>query len=414
MRLPFFIARRYLFTKHSLNFITIISGISIIGIMLGVAALIIVVSIFNGFRALVESYLVGFDPHVRVSAVNSTWIRNADSLRNLIATVPLVKAVSPVLAGKVVGVQKNTLQAFSLQGVKSGEFSTVSGVEKRMVAGKFALVNKNGIPQIVLGIGLADKLRATRGDTISLVAPSAIETAISQSALPPACKVIVSGIFQSNNKDYDSFQGYVALETAQKLFNAPQNAALFIDIRGTSSDDAETIRTSLEKQFQSGFRIETWYDLHHDLYNVMRFERMSAFIVLTLIILVAAFNVFASLTMTVAEKRPDIGILKAIGAKPSLIKRIFFVESLLVGMFGTISGAGLGLFFCWGQMTFGWLSLDTTMYIVPAIPLSLKAEDVVAICVVSLVLSLLAGIYPAKKAANVRTARALIIDERVS
>lgn len=407
MRFPLFIARRYVFSKHSLNFITIITSISIVGIAIGVAALIIVMSVFNGFRELQEKFLIGFDPHVRLSAGEGTWITPADSIRNAITGIPNVAAASSVMSGKVVAIRDKSVQAFVLEGVNSNDIGSVSGIGNSVVTGRFDLASRNGIAHVLLGIGLADKLRVFPGDTLALVAPPAIETAIAQSSLPPITKALVTGLFQTNVKEYDAFQAYTSIETARLLFKAPPDAALYIDIRSTDITRAEDISTRLEKQFPT-LRAETWYDLHRDLYNVMRFERMAAFVVLTLIILIAVFNVFASLTMTVTEKRSEIGVLRAMGAPASTVMRIFFGESLIIGVVGTLLGIFLGVGLSLGQQHFGWFALDTARYIVPALPMSLQYTDVLFVSIVALVLAPLAGIYPARKAARVRAAHALI------
>ncbi len=407
MQFPFFIARRYVFSKHSLNFITIITSISIIGIAIGVAALIIVMSVFNGFRQLQEKFLVGFDPHVRISAAQGTWIGNADSLLAQVKTLPGVHAASPIVAGKVVGVRSKSMQAFLLQGVDHANIGTVSGIENSVVTGVFALEERDGIARVILGIGLADKLRVFTGDTLALVAPPAIEQAIAQSSLPALTHAVVSGLFQTNVKEYDALQAYTSVETARRLFGAPVHGALYIDVRSSDIAQSEALQQEITTKF-SGLRAETWYDLHRDLYNVMRFERMAAFIVLTLIIFIAVFNVFASLTMTVAEKRAEIGVLKAMGASPGVITRIFFGESLIIGVVGTLLGVALGVGLSLGQAHYGWFSLDTSRYIVPALPISLQADDVIFVSAVALILAPLAGIYPARKAARVRAARALM------
>lgn len=407
MRFPLFIARRYVFSKHSLNFITIITSISIVGIAIGVAALIIVMSVFNGFRELQEKFLIGFDPHVRLSAAEGTWITSADSIRNAIIAMPNVAAASSVLSGKVVAIRDKSVQAFVLEGVNSNDIGSVSGIRNTVVTGRFDIAPHNGLAHVLLGIGLADKLRVFPGDTLALVAPPAIETAIAQSSLPPITKALVTGLFQTNVKEYDAFQAYTSIETARLLFETPSDAALYIDIRSTDITRAETIRNYLAERFPS-LRAETWYDLHRDLYNVMRFERMAAFVVLTLIILIAVFNVFASLTMTVTEKRSEIGVLRAMGAPASMVMRIFFGESLIIGVVGTFLGIVLGVGLSLGQQHFGWFALDTARYIVPALPMSLQFTDVLFVSLVALVLAPLAGIYPAQKAARVRAAQALI------
>ncbi len=411
MNIPFWVARRYVFARHSFNFITIITTISIVGIAIGVAALISVTSIFNGFRMLAETLLIGFDPHVRVSAAEGAWIESADSLAAELESMEYVKAVSPVISGKVVASVGKTIHVFQLHGVDSAGFMAVSGLRRNMVGGAFQLSPQDGRPQVILGIALADKIGSFVDDSLMLLSPAALEQTVIYSALPAAQQARVSGIFQLNHKEYDAFHGYTSQSTARNLFKAPAGAAMYLDIRSQDVKHSDEIAAALRAKLGDNYHVETWYDLHRELYNVMRFERMAAFTVLTIIILIAVFNVFASLTMTVKEKHAEIGILKALGATPKMIIQIFINESIVIGGIGTLGGALLGLGLCLGQQEFGWFALDTSKYIVPAIPVEIHSFDVIFTIVLALGLTLLAGWYPARSAAQVRTARALMIEQ---
>jgi lipoprotein-releasing system permease protein len=442
---PLFIARRYLLSKRTLNFITVITAISVGGISLGVAALIIILSVFNGFQSLVERFLVGFDPHVRISAAvtaqtdgnskGSQFLTNTDTLTNVIlrACEPLAErtvgskpvhvVASAVAGGKIVlmksGANATFMQACQLYGIDTASIGLVSGIKHAVVAGEFALGDRSdGCIPLVMGIGLADKLRITTGDTLTLLAPSAIEAAITQATPPIMRKAIMVGLFQSNNKDYDAIQAYTSLDNARVLLGLPPNAALSIDLRcgdaRLSNEAQQLINNALTNMPKAAsYRVETWYDLHRDLYNVMRFERLAAFLILSIIILVAVFNIFASLSMTVAEKRAEIAVLKAMGASERLIVRIFFLQSVLVGLSGTLLGVGLALLLCWGQIRYGWLALDTSRYLIPAIPVIVQWSDVVLVALVAFVLALVAGFVPSRRAGAVRSAVSLLRSERV-
>lgn len=425
MVLILFIARRYAFSKHSLNFITVISGISIAGITIGVAALVIILSVFNGFQALVEKYLIGFDPHVRVSLAAQARDKGAfmryDSLIPTVRQIlqPLtgkteVWQIAPNAGGKLVCVQGSSITACQMIGVDEGLIDSVSGIRKSLTAGVFELQSAApGFQSVVMGVYLADKLRVTAGDTIALLSPRAIETAITQATPPTMYRAIIRGIFQSNNKEYDTWYLYTSLQTAQTLLDIPPNNCLFLDLRSLSARQSENAKILLQQQLPGLYRVETWYDLHKDLYNVMRFERLAAFVILSIIILVAVFNVFASLFMSVAEKRPEIGILKAMGATRSTIVKIFFMQGVFVGVVGTICGVVLGLALCFGQIRFGWFALDTSRYIIPAIPVVISWIDVCTVSALSLVLSMFAGVFPARRAGETRSAITLLRKERM-
>jgi lipoprotein-releasing system permease protein len=251
-----------------------------------------------------------------------------------------------------------------------------------------------------------------------LLSPASLESAITQGMVPRSVRAAVVGVFQSNNKEYDATQAYTSLASARRLLRVPSNAAQSLDLRLHASKESIEAQQRLQAAFSQaalpqGLLVQTWFDLHRDLYVVMRFERLAAFCVLLLIVLVAVFNVFASLSMSVAEKRAEIGMLKAMGAAPRVITTVFFFQSVLVGLLGTFLGATLGVVLCLGQMQFGWIALDTTRYVVPALPLIVDWRDVAGICLVSLALSLAAGYIPARKAGEVRSAVALLRKERV-
>lgn len=426
MTLIFFIARRYAFSKHSLNFITVISGISIAGITIGVASLVIILSVFNGFQALVERYLVGFDPHLRISLAAHNKVQRHDMFVRHDTLIPTVRRILQPLSasgswhiasnvtGKLVCVRGNSMTACQMVGVDEHLIDSVSGIRKSLTAGVFDFRTvAPGFESIVMGAYLADKLRVTAGDTIVLMSPRSIEAAILQATPPQTYRAIIRGIFQSNNKDYDTWYLYTSLSVAQTLLELPASACLFVDIRLANMEQSEAAKFLLQKELTRLYTIETWYDLHKDLYNIMRFERMAAFAILSIIILVAIFNVFASLFMSVAEKRPEIGILKAMGATRSMIIRIFFAQGVLVGVLGTLLGIVVGLLLCLGQIYYGWFSLDTSRYIIPAIPVVISWMDIIIVAGLSLTLSMLAGVFPARRAGDTRSAITLLRKERI-
>lgn len=423
VRLALFIARRYLRSKHTLNFISVITAISIGGITLGVAALVIVMSLFNGFQALIDRFLIGFDPHIRISAISShngtsggQWLTVSDSLqRQVQSALQSLGAVSmaPVASGKMICVSGRSMQPFQLIGMEAGTADAVSGIRKTLVVGDFRLETSSPTIALVMGATLADKLRLVVGDTVQLLSPTAIETAITQGLPPRPARAVIAGVFQSNTKEYDATQAYTALASARRLLRMPDDAAQSLDIRLQDVSQSNQAQSLLQSTLPASLRVETWFDLHRELYNVMRFERLAAFCVLLIIVLVAVFNIFASLSMTVTEKRGEIGMLKAMGAASNLITTIFFSHSLLVGVAGTALGAALGVGLCWGQMSFGWVTLDTSRYVIPILPLVVEWRDVTIVSVVSLGLSLLAGIAPARQAGQVRSALTLLRKERV-
>ncbi len=401
------IAVRYIFTVRSFHFITVVSTISIIGIVVGVAAIICVTSIFNGFREFAEKQLIGFDPHIRITANEGAWLNNTNSLLNKIRKIKEIKAVSSGLQGRIIALKNKSMNVITLNAVKQDEINSVSGISKMIIIGKFDISENNEIPGIVIGSGLADRLKALTGDTISLVSPKMIEYSVRSFTEPVQVRTRVTGIFQTNSKEYDDFFAFTSYETGVELFKPPPGSSLTIDIKLKALSYLDKVKTKLREIISKDASIHTWYDLHKELYNIMQFERYVSFIILSLIIIIAAFNVLASLSMTVVEKRADIGTLKAMGATNKLIRKIYLMEGMIIGIISTSIGTILGLGLCFAQLRYGLFRLDTSKFIIDSIPVSIHSSDVILVCLLSLFLSITAAIYPAWRASTTIITEAL-------
>ncbi|MGD0038519.1 MAG: ABC transporter permease [Bacteroidota bacterium] len=405
MRYENFIAFRYSLSKRHLKFVSIISAISVTGVTIGVAALVVVLSVFNGFGSLVSSILINFDPHLRIESTIPMDSINSRPMLEYISHQRHVKACSPFVGGKALIVSKNVNRVVNIRGLETSKISLVSGLSDKLVLGSIDL-DKKQRGGIVLGLVLADRLGAVIGDTISVVSPSGVELATMQLAMPVIRRFQVVGIYESNNKDYDGYYAFTNLTGAQSLFSHAGRID-GIDIRFDNIDNADRMRDELKKKYGSAFRYLTWYDLHRELFTVMQIERWCAYIVLCLIIAVASFNLLGSLTMTVIEKRRDIGILKSMGASNESLKKIFGLQGLFVGIVGTIVGSVIGLLIVYLQQRYHLVALDTTIYIIPAIPVEVHILDIVLIAVAAIGLCSLASRLPAKRAANLDPVKAI-------
>lgn len=392
------IALRYLVSKRQVGLVTIISIISVIGVTIGVAALVIVLSVFNGFGGLVTSILVNFDPHLRVEFPKKENVAAYEPLVRFAQSQSELQGISAFAIGKAVVVSRNLNRVINVKGIEMDKIGAVSGLGERIVLGSldFSGTRKNGI---VLGMALADRLGAVVGDTVSVVSLAGSETALLQLGQPLIRRFHVIAIYESNNKDYDSYYAFVSLPAAQSLLELGSSVS-GVEIRLRSIGYSDHFKGVLTKEFGDRFRILTWYDLHRDLYSVMTVERWMAYIILSLIIGVASFNLLGSLTMSVVEKTRDVGILKAMGATNRSIIKIFMFEGILVGVLGSVLGLVLGLAVVWMQDTFHLFPLDPSVYIIPAIPVEVHVIDLMTIVVTAIVLCSLAALYPAKRAAG--------------
>ena len=394
----FFIAKRYLRSKHKINFITIISILSTLGITIGVAALVVVLSVFNGFGSLVTSVLVNFDPHLRITFKSTKAISQADSVFNLLNQKPEVSSVTRYAEGKVIIVNKSSYEIVNLKGIENNNINNGWGIQNYISFGKYDLADTNGTGKIILGLPLALKLSSRIGDTILVTSAGKIEQSLLTFSMPKTKRFIVAGIFEISNRDYALKYAFTSLSQAQKTFGLKKSFTGF-EVRLKNIKKSDKIKDFLTARLDNkNFTIRTWYDLHKDLYDVMLIERWAAYIILSLIIAVATFNILGSLTMSVIEKRKDIGVLRAIGASKKSILKIFMFEGILIGIIGTILGLVLGLLICYLQIEYKFYSLDASKYIIDALPLKVRFSDVIVISLMSFFLTFLASLFPAKRA----------------
>ena len=406
MNFESFIAKRYLVSKHKINFITIISFISIAGITVGVAALIVVLSVFNGFGSLVTNYLMNLDPHVRVTAISNEGEKNIKNLEQLLNNQHDIKSYSPFIEGKVLAYNKGITQVINLKGIDEQGIDEVYKLDENILYGNDKFFDSRS-PKVVIGLQLADRLQALVGDTLLLISPTNIEQALTQLSLPLSKKVIVEGIFSSKNNDYDAGYFFCNLKDAQYLFGYKDKFQGY-DIRLNDISDSDKIKKVLQNELDiNNYSINTWYDFHQELYSVMQIERWTAYIILSLIIAVATFNILGSLSMSVIEKRRDIGILRSMGVTENSVLKIFMFEGLLIGIVGTLLGVIIGYIVCYIQIKYNIYPLDPSQYKIDSLPIEIRISDFFFISGASMLLAFLASIYPARRAAKVNPISAI-------
>ncbi|MFA6597216.1 MAG: ABC transporter permease [Ignavibacteriaceae bacterium] len=405
MKFENFIAQRYLFAKHKINFITIISYLSITGIAIGVAALVIVLSVFNGFSNLVTSYLISFDPHVRIEARTEVAQKALPKLQTSFEKENLLY-ITPFVKGKVLLVNGNLNQIVECKGIDFANKKVADNFNGKILLGKNIQPEATETPEILVGAYLADRMQSSIGDTLSIISPSSVEKAIVNMSLPKIHKAVIMGIFLSNNNDYDASLVFCSLPEAQNIF-AYKNIFQGLEIKLPDEKDAFSFKEKLQSSLSSDYTITTWYDFHKDLYSVMNIERWVAYALLLMIIAVAVFNILGSLSMSVIEKKRDIGILKVKGATEKSIKKIFLLQGFYVGIIGTFLGFALGLFVYYLQTTYKLYPLNPLEYKIDAIPMKLQFMDFLTVGGASIFLSTFAALLPAKKASEINPVEAI-------
>ncbi len=369
--------------------------------------LIVVLSVFNGFGSLVTSFLMNFDPDIRVEFKTESKTDDYGKIISTIKRTPDLKSFAPFVSGKVLTLSDGITQVVSLKGIQLSEEDEIYNIKESILFGNSELELIDDQQGVLIGLRLADKLQTLIGDTITVISPSAIEKAIAQFGMPNIQKFIVQGIFSSQNNEYDENLMFCSLDEAQYLLGY-KNSYQGFELKLNNSDNAFKAKDFLESHLDNKlFEISTWYDFHKELYSVMQIERWVAYILLSLIIAVATFNILGSLSMSVIEKKRDIGILRSMGAKENSILKIFMFEGLMIGLIGTGLGVLLGYLICFLQIQYNIYPLDPTQYKIDSLPLELRVADFFVITGVSIFLSLVASLIPAKRAAKVDALQAI-------
>jgi lipoprotein-releasing system permease protein len=415
----FQIARRYLASRREVSLISIITGISMTGVTLGVAALIVVLSVMNGFYDFVRDLLVSVDPHVRVVSAEAPGIAQADSLARVARSVDHVEAATPYVEGKALLLASGSAERSQVVRVRGIDPAAMRANPPAMAAGTFDVGRSAaGLPGIVMDVSIGRRLgvpparEGTSDGTVGLLSAPAIENTLTQVfASPPIQRFQVRGLFTMRAAT-DRRQVFVGLSEAQRLFRTGGRVT-GIDLRLDNLERASNVKAALQQRLSADrYRVETWYDLQQSLYDVMRLEKWGASLILGLIVIVAAFNIIGSLTMVVIEKRQDIGVLQAMGVSKKNIRRIFLLEGALIGAVGTGLGLVLGMGLALLQQRYDLVPMaQGDSFLISAYPVSIQPMDVALVSVVSFGLCVLAALYPATRASSIEPARAVQMDQ---
>ena len=405
-----FVAWRYLLTRKRTGFISLISLISVAGIALGVAALIIVLSLMNGFTKELRTRLVGMDGHIWISYWGNNHFTGMPDYRDvmdIIDNIDGVDGVSPFCSYFTIAHDRSRTHFATLQarGIDLESIDNVSTIGDFMIDGSLRFDrDASGLPGIVLGDYLMLSLNVSIGDSIYLFGEGGgdIEAMLDQMALPPINKFKVQGVFHSGYFDYDNSVALIGIDEAQRVLALGDRVSgLTVKLHDAFAAQHYTRDGGILEQAIGGYPYyyEDWIKHNSALFSWMKIEKWSAFIVLSLIVIVAAFNIVSTLIMMVMDKTREVGILKSMGATSRSIRRIFVYQGLLVGVTGTLMGSTLGYMICYIQDTYKIISLPADIYFVSAIPMDLQMRDFLAVTITALFLCWLSSFYPARKAA---------------
>jgi lipoprotein-releasing system permease protein len=413
MRFEFFVAARYLRAKRRQAMVGVITVISIVGVAVGVASLIIALAITNGMSRDLRDRLVSSTAHVDLMRVQNDGIRNWRELTDRLRHLPHVTADAPGFYGAVLLSHGTLSGGAMLKGIIPADEHTVSGILNNLVAGSATELNSGSsdatdaageaTPPIVIGTDLANTLDVKVGSTVLATSPQGELTPYG--LLPKLLRFRVVGIFHSGFYQYDSSFAFLRLKDVQALFSEPDVVSI-ISFKVDDLFHADRIGKEIEAAAGPGFLTTNWMEQNRELFRALKLEQVVTFIVIGLIVCVAALNILIALTMMVMEKTKDIAVLMSLGVKPAQIRRIFLMQGFLISVVGTALGLVLGYLLSWfgGHYHF---PLAADVYSIDYLPFAPRFADGVMVTLLSLGVSLLATIYPSSSAARVLPAEAL-------
>lgn len=402
-----FISLRYLRAKHKQKFISLISFISLAGITVGVIALIVVMAVYSGFTTSLRDQILGVNAHIIVQQYGGK-IYDYQEIRQRTLEVPDVQGATPYLyAQSLLSSQSGGGSGIVLRGIDPETAPGVLGLPDQLISGKLEdLSSPSRVPNIILGKNLAKTLRVTSGDKVRLISPSGPLTPMG--VIPKITTCLVSGIFETGMFEYDSNLAYMSIAQTQKFLGVGDIAhGIEVVVDKDNLDGADTIAADIRKELGTEFLVRDWMQMNQNLFAAFKLEKIGMFICMALIIMVAALNIVSALVMVVMEKTKDIAILKSMGASSASIMRIFLYQGLVIGIGGTTLGVLGGLGLCELLSRYKFIELPENVYPMTTLPIKVLASDVSIIAVSSIIITLLATIYPSWKASKVQPAEVL-------
>jgi lipoprotein-releasing system permease protein len=421
MRFELYVAARYLKAKRRQAVVGVVTAISVAGVAAGVAALIIALAITNGMQRDLQDRLLGASAHVDLMRVQSDGIRDWQPLLERLRHVPHVTAAAPGLYGQVL-VSRGPRAGFALiKGILPAQERTVSSLLDTITTGSSKDLDPQAptrdaqsfpgqgsinapYPPLVLGKDLAETIGAQVGDSVLVTSPQGELTPLGLA--PKYQRFRVSAIFQSGFYQYDSAMAFMRLSDAQSLFSEPD----LLSVVSFKVDDmyrAPQIGKAIEETAGKGFMTTNWMEVNRELFRALKLERVVTFIVIALIVIVAALNILIALTMMVMEKTRDIAVMMSFGVEPAQVRRIFLLQGLLISIIGTAIGLVLGYLAAWAGGHYHFIHLSAEVYSIDTLPFAPRLIDGLIVAVVSIGMSLLATLYPSSAAASILPAEAL-------
>jgi len=403
------IAFRYLRSRRREGFISVIAGFSFVGIALGVATLIVVMAVMNGFRAEITKKILGLSGHIYISSYER-HIDDFDNITGGLTQIKGVKSITPIIDGQAMVTTKYATTGAVVKGMRLESISAKPLIANNIKDGQLA--DFNGENRVILGAKLATRLGVAVGDKVTLISPKGRATALG--TMPRLKSYFVAATFEAGMYEFDNNVIFMPLSSAQKFFSYPDSVNS-IEILTDDPQKSDIVVNKIDSVLEGLFIVQDWKVTNATLFNALKVERTVMFLILSLIVFIAAFNIISSLIMLVNDKSNDIAILRTMGASKSMIMKVFFLCGASIGIVGTILGFILGLSFAaniesirgWLESVIGNPLFDPVVYFLSELPAEIQTNDVIWSVGMGILFSFLATIYPAYKAAKQDPAEAL-------
>jgi len=411
MRFELFIAARYLKAKRRQAVVGVVTTISIAGVAAGVAALIIALAITNGMQRDLQGRLVGNSAHVQLLRTKGDGIRDWQPLFDRLRRLPHVTAASPGLYEQVLVTRGARDGGALVEGILPDQEKTVSDLLSTATPNavqelepKAAEPGSRELPPILLGQDLAETVGAMVGDSVILISPQGELTPYG--IMPKEVRFRLAGTFHTGFYQYDAQMGFLRLADAQRLFSEPDLLSV-ISFKVDKMERAPEIAKEIEQAAGNGFMTNNWIEENRELFRALKEEQIVTFIVIALIVIVAALNILIALTMMVMEKTRDIAVMMSFGVEPAQVRRIFLMQGFLISLIGTVLGLIVGYFAAWAGGHYHFIHLSAEVYSIDTLPFAPRVIHGVIVAAMSIGVSLLATLYPSSAAASVLPAEAL-------
>lgn len=400
-----FLGMKYLKAKRKQAFVSVITLISVLGVMIGVMALIVVLSVMNGFRADLMSKILGVNSHLMVLSFGGPF-EDYEKTAKDIAGIDSVVSSTPFINSQVMFNSSGNVSAAILWGIDPDTAGSVVSLEDSLKEGALTSLktHPNGLPAIIIGRELARQAKVDLGDIVMLISPEGKLTPLGR--IPNTRRYEITGIFESGMYEYDVSMVYITIEEAQDFLALGNRVTgLAVKVRDVFKSDA--IAKDIQKKLGYPFRTKDWKAMNKSLFAALKLEKYTMFVILTMIVLVGALNIISTLVMVVMEKTRDVAILRAMGATAKSIMAVFMFQGLLVGLVGTLAGLASGLGICHLLAKYKFINLDPSVYYIHTLPVKVELTDVWIVALAAVMISFLATIYPSWYASRLNPVEAI-------